>query len=57
MITLYPDQQDLIDRVRLAMRHNKSALCQSATGSGTVDMVRACAKVLIVGPRLAPERV
>ena len=57
MITLYPDQQDLIDRLRLAMRHNKSVLCQSATGSGTVDMVRACAKVLIVGPRLAPERV
>jgi len=38
MITLYPDQQDLIDRVRLAMRHSKSVLCQSATGSGKTVM-------------------
>jgi len=38
MITLYPDQQDLIDRLRLAMRHNKSVLCQSATGSGKTVM-------------------
>jgi len=38
MITLYPDQQDLIDRVRLAMRHSKSVLCQSATGSAPLTM-------------------
>lgn len=34
MINLYPDQQDLTDRVRAAMRHSKSVLAQSATGSG-----------------------
>ena len=56
-ITLYPDQQDLIDRVRLAMRHSKSVLCQSATGSGTVDTGGAYAKILNVGPRLIPERM
>jgi len=37
-ITLYPDQQDLIDRVRHAMRHSKAVLCQSATGSGKTVM-------------------
>ena len=37
-VTLYPDQQDLIDRVRAAMRHSKAVLCQSATGSGKTVM-------------------
>jgi len=34
MITLYPDQADLVERIRIAMRRNKSVLCQAATGSG-----------------------
>jgi DNA repair protein RadD len=38
MISLYDDQQDLIDRVRDAMRHSKAILCQSATGSGKTIM-------------------
>ncbi|MGL5011047.1 MAG: DEAD/DEAH box helicase family protein, partial [Paracoccaceae bacterium] len=33
-LTLYPDQQDLIERTRAAMRGNKSVLVQAATGSG-----------------------
>lgn len=40
-INLYPDQSDLIDRVRQSMRSNKSVLMQSATGSGKTVMAAA----------------
>jgi len=58
-ITLHPDQADLIERVRQAMRRHKSVLMQSATGSGktvmAADMVqRSIAKgtrSLFVVPR------
>ena len=38
MITLYPDQQDLIDRTRQAMRRHKSVLMRAGTGSGKTVM-------------------
>lgn len=37
-VTLYPDQRDLTDRVRAAMRRHKWVLMQSATGSGKTRM-------------------
>lgn len=38
MINLYPDQADLVTRVRSAMRQHKGVLMQSATGSGKTRM-------------------
>ena len=40
-IQLYPDQQDLIDRTRQAMRRHKSVLVQAATGSGKTVLASA----------------
>jgi DNA repair protein RadD len=38
MVELYPDQADLVARVRQSMRHSKAVLMQSATGSGKTRM-------------------
>lgn len=38
MVQLYPDQLDLVARVRQAMRMHKGVLMQSATGSGKTRM-------------------
>ncbi len=37
-LTLYPDQLELVDNVREAMRHNKYVLLQSPTGSGKTQI-------------------
>lgn len=37
-VTLYPDQMELVDRVRESMRSHKSVLMQSPTGSGKSRM-------------------
>ena len=37
-VELYPDQADLVARVRHSMRHSKGVLMQSATGSGKTRM-------------------
>lgn len=37
-VSLYPDQMELVDRVRQSMRSNKSVLMQSPTGSGKSRM-------------------
>ena len=38
MVQLYPDQSDLVGRVRQSMRHSKGVLMQSPTGSGKTRM-------------------
>ena len=38
MVDLYPDQADLVGRVRQSMRHSKGVLMQSPTGSGKTRM-------------------
>lgn len=38
MINLYPDQMEIVDKVRDAMRSHKSVLLQSPTGSGKTKM-------------------
>ena len=38
MVQLYPDQSDLVSRVRQSMRHSKGVLLQSSTGSGKTRM-------------------
>ena len=47
MINLFPDQQDLIDRTRQAMRQSKAVLVQSATGSGKTVMGAAMIKAAV----------
>ena len=43
-IELYPDQADLVDRVRAAMRRHKSVLLQLATGGGKTVLAAAMIK-------------
>lgn len=38
MVELYPDQADLVGRIRQSMRHSKGVLMQSPTGSGKTRM-------------------
>ena len=38
MVQLYPDQSDLVARVRQSLRHSRGVLMQSATGSGKTRM-------------------
>jgi len=38
MVELYPDQSDLVGRVRQSMRRHKGVLMQSPTGSGKTRM-------------------
>lgn len=44
MIELYPDQADLIDRTRAAMRLHKAVLVQAATGFGKTVLAAAMIK-------------
>lgn len=41
MITLFPDQQDIIDATRLSMKRNKSVLICAETGSGKTVLTAA----------------
>ena len=58
-MNLYPDQVETIERVREAMRHSKSVLLQSPTGSGktamAIDMIRRAKnkenRIIFVVPR------